>query len=117
LACEPRRWASVARARLPPARVAQNLKRRGASGSERAVRARQCDGRVISPPRAIEAYRTAASGGHVEQCDSCGHQRIAYNSYFNHHRPICQSLARAAWVAERTTELLDALAASVIEPL
>jgi hypothetical protein len=27
--------------------------------------------------RAIERCRTAALGGHVEQCDSCGHQRIA----------------------------------------
>lgn len=30
--------------------------------------------------RAIEQCRTAALGGHVEQCDTCGHQRIAYNS-------------------------------------
>ena len=27
---------------------------------------------------AIEICRTAALGGHVEQCDSCGHQRISY---------------------------------------
>jgi Transposase zinc-binding domain len=25
---------------------------------------------------AIERCRTAALGGHVEQCDQCGHQRI-----------------------------------------
>ena len=30
--------------------------------------------------RAIERCRTAALGGHVEQCDACGHQRIAFNS-------------------------------------
>ena len=29
---------------------------------------------------AIELCRTAALGGHLEQCDSCGHQRPAYNS-------------------------------------
>jgi hypothetical protein len=29
---------------------------------------------------AIELCRTAALGGHVEQCDQCGHQRISYNS-------------------------------------
>ncbi len=34
---------------------------------------------------AIERCRTAALGGHVEQCDSCGHQRIAYNSCRNRH--------------------------------
>ncbi|MGH8648195.1 MAG: transposase zinc-binding domain-containing protein [Burkholderiales bacterium] len=29
---------------------------------------------------AIETCRTAALGGHVEQCDTCGHQRIAYKT-------------------------------------
>ena len=29
---------------------------------------------------AIELCRTAVLGGHLEQCDSCGHRRIAYNS-------------------------------------
>jgi hypothetical protein len=33
--------------------------------------------RVMS---AIERCRTAELGGHVEKCDRCGHQRIAYNS-------------------------------------
>jgi len=33
--------------------------------------------RVMS---AIELCRTAALGGHLEQCDSCGHQRPAYHS-------------------------------------
>ena len=56
---------------------------------------------------AIETCRTAALGGHVEQCDACGHQRIAYNSCRNRHCPKCQSLARAAWVEQRTAELLD----------
>ena len=56
---------------------------------------------------AIEACRTAALGGHVEACDACGHQRIAYNSCGNRHCPKCQSLARAAWIAHRTAEILD----------
>src|SRR4051795_6005600 len=30
--------------------------------------------------RAIELCRTATLGGHVERCNGCGHQRIAYNS-------------------------------------
>jgi hypothetical protein len=29
---------------------------------------------------AIEVCRTAVLGGHLEQCDHCGHQRNAYNS-------------------------------------
>ena len=35
--------------------------------------------------RDIAACRTAALGGHVEECDRCGHQRIAYNSCRNRH--------------------------------
>lgn len=56
---------------------------------------------------AIEACRTSALGGHVEQCDACGQQRIAYNSCRNRHCPKCQSLARAAWIEQRTAELLN----------
>jgi hypothetical protein len=56
---------------------------------------------------AIETCRTAALGGHVEECDACGHQRIAYNSCANRHCPKCQSLARAAWIERRSAEILD----------
>jgi len=59
--------------------------------------------RVMS---AIEQCRTTALGGHVEQCDSCGHQRIAFNSCRNRHCPKCQSLVRAQWLEDRQTELL-----------
>ena len=59
--------------------------------------------RVMS---AIEQCRTAALGGHVEQCDACGHQRIAYNSCRNRHCPKCQSLARDQWLQDRQAELL-----------
>lgn len=56
--------------------------------------------------RAIERCRTASLGGHVEQCDACGHQRIAYNSCRNRHCPKCQSLAKARWLQARLAELL-----------
>ena len=55
---------------------------------------------------AIEQCRTAALGGHIEQCDICGHQRISYNSCRNRHCPKCQSLARAEWLEDRRSELL-----------
>ena len=55
---------------------------------------------------AIERCRTAALGGHVEQCDSCGHQRIAFNSCRNRHCPKCQSLVRARWLEDRQADLL-----------
>jgi hypothetical protein len=55
---------------------------------------------------AIVQCRTAALGGHVEQCDACGHQRVWYNSCRNRHCPKCQSLARAQWLEQRRCELL-----------
>ena len=55
---------------------------------------------------AIERCRTAALGGHVEQCDACGHQRIAFNSCRNRHCPKCQSLVRAQWLADRQADLM-----------
>ncbi len=45
--------------------------------------------------------------GHVEACDQCGHQRIAYNSCRNRHCPKCQAAARAQWLQERSSELLS----------
>jgi putative transposase/transposase-like zinc-binding protein len=56
--------------------------------------------------RAIEQCRTAALGGHVEQCDTCGHQRISYNSCRNRHCPKCQSLAKARWLEAHFADLL-----------
>jgi hypothetical protein len=56
--------------------------------------------------RAIEVCRTAALGGHVEECDQCGHQRISYNSCRNRHCPKCQSLAQARWLEQRQADLL-----------
>jgi Putative transposase/Transposase zinc-binding domain len=56
---------------------------------------------------AIEVCRTAVLGGHLEQCDRCGHERNAYNSCANRHCPKCQSLARAEWLENRRTELLN----------
>ncbi len=56
--------------------------------------------------RAISICRTAVLGGHVEECDSCGHREISYNSCRNRHCPKCQSLAKAKWLEERSAELL-----------
>jgi hypothetical protein len=55
---------------------------------------------------AITACRTAALGGHVEQCDDCGLTRIAYNSCRNRHCGKCQGTSRAEWLAARQAELL-----------
>lgn len=58
--------------------------------------------------RHIMECRTAALGGHVEECDSCGHQRISYNSCRDRHCPKCQSLARQQWLEDRLERLLPA---------
>ena len=55
---------------------------------------------------AITACRTAALGGHVEQCDDCGLTRVAYNSCRNRHCAKCQAAARAEWLAARQSDLL-----------
>jgi hypothetical protein len=54
----------------------------------------------------IKACRTAELGGHVEQCDSCGYQRNAYNSCRDRHCPKCQSLVKEKWLNDRKAELL-----------
>ena len=56
--------------------------------------------------RDVQNCRTAVLGGHVEQCDHCRHQRIAYNSCRNRHCPKCQGPARARWMQAREAELL-----------
>src|SRR6201987_4949050 len=55
---------------------------------------------------AIARCRTAALGGHRDQCVSCGHQAISFNSCRNRHCPKCQGNARAKWLAARSAELL-----------
>jgi hypothetical protein len=47
--------------------------------------------------RAIERCRTAALGGHREQCETCGRTRPVYHSCRDRHCPKCQALAQASW--------------------
>jgi hypothetical protein len=56
--------------------------------------------------RAIAVCRTAALGGHVDQCDQCGYRKISYCSCRNRHCPKCHGRARARWLEQRATELL-----------
>jgi len=56
---------------------------------------------------AIERCRTAALGGHVERCEDCAHEFVAYNSCRNRHCPKCQGAAARDWLAARQAELLD----------
>jgi Putative transposase/Transposase zinc-binding domain len=63
---------------------------------------------------AIERCRTAAMGGHLDQCSGCGHRTISYNSCRDRHCPKCQSQARDRWLDARRAELLATPYAHVV---
>ncbi len=56
--------------------------------------------------RDIVQCRTAALGGHVDECDSCGGLRISYNSCRNRHCPKCGALAKMEWLEKQKAHLL-----------
>ena len=56
--------------------------------------------------RAVEVCRTAVLGGHKDQCDTCGHVQISYNSCRNRHCPKCQALRKERWIEDRAEDLL-----------
>ncbi len=56
--------------------------------------------------RHIATCRTPVLGGHVDECDSCAHVRISYNSCRDRHCPKCQGPRRAEWLAQRIERLL-----------
>lgn len=60
----------------------------------------------LSVLNALEKCRTAALGGHVDGCDSCGHLRISYNSCRNRHCPKCQVTNKERWIMARQQQLL-----------
>ena len=53
---------------------------------------------------AIEICRTQALGGHVERCESCAHERVAYNSCRNRHCTKCQWAAARDWLSARQAD-------------
>src|ERR1700722_14981378 len=56
---------------------------------------------------AIRRCRTAALGGHLDECTHCGHRApISYNSCRDRHCPKCQTAARDRWIVARRQELL-----------
>jgi len=56
---------------------------------------------------ALVRCRTAALGGHLDECARCGYRAtISYNSCRNRHCPKCQTNARERWIQARRRELL-----------
>jgi hypothetical protein len=64
--------------------------------------------------RDVARCRTAALGGHVHRCGSCGHEEIAYNSCRNRHCPKCQGSRTAAWLRRETGWLLPVAYSHVV---
>ena len=64
--------------------------------------------------RAIARCRTAALGGHLDECTRCGHRAISFNSCRDRHCPKCQIAARERWIAARQRELLPTRYAHVV---
>jgi hypothetical protein len=46
---------------------------------------------------AIIKCRTSALGDHWDECDSCGHTRVSYNSCRNRNCPKCQQSKQIVW--------------------
>jgi len=88
----------------PPLEVADVIR---AAGPAFLDRARMSFDRQRSRAlNAIQRCRTAALGGHIDECLRCGKQVLSYNSCRNRHCPKCQGNVRHRWVQARRAELL-----------
>ncbi len=56
--------------------------------------------------RDLVACRTEVFGGHLAQCDQCGHQHYSYHSCRNRSCPQCHTGDSARWLEKRQAELL-----------
>src|SRR5437867_1402773 len=89
----------------PPLEVADLIRSAGAAFIER--NRQRLSWKHIKVLLAIARCRTAALGGHLDECARCGHRAtISYNSCRNRHCPKCQTAARERWIATRQRELL-----------
>jgi hypothetical protein len=64
--------------------------------------------------RDIGLCRTAALGTHLERCDRCSYETVAYDSCRNRHCPKCQSSARDRWLLKQAVGLLPVPYAHVV---
>ena len=64
--------------------------------------------------RDIGRCRTAALGTHLERCDRCNYETVAYDSCRNRHCPKCQSSARDRWLLKQAGSLLPVPYAHVV---
>jgi rubredoxin len=89
----------------PPLEVADLVRAAGDAFLER--NRHWLRGKHVQVLLAIRRCRTAALGGHLDECTRCGHRApISYNSCRDRHCPKCQTAARDRWIAARRRELL-----------
>jgi len=89
----------------PPLEIADLIRTAGAAFVER--NRQWIRWQHVKVLRAIARCRTAALGGHLDECVGCGHRApISYNSCRDRHCPKCQTAARERWIAARRRELL-----------
>src|ERR1700682_2879305 len=88
----------------PPLEGADLVRAAGAAFVERSRK--WITGKHVKVLLAIARCRTAALGGHLDECTRCGHRAISYHSCRNRHCPKCQAGARDRWLAARRQELL-----------
>ena len=89
----------------PPLEVADIVRARGAGFIEKSRRWLHWS--HVKVLNAVARCRTAALGGHRDQCPRCGYEiAISYNSCRDRHCPKCQTAERNRWVAQRQAEIL-----------
>jgi len=54
----------------------------------------------------IRACRTESMGGHLTECEACGHQQYSYHSCKNRSCPKCHTSDTQRWLLKREAELL-----------
>ena len=54
----------------------------------------------------IAACRTESMGGHLAQCEECGHRHYSYHSCKNRSCPKCHGKEISTWLEKREGELL-----------
>ena len=86
----------------PPHRVAEVFR----SGWREYSGSHSVPTRLAQVVRHILTCRTAALGGHLHRCDTCGAEVPLYNSCRDRHCPTCQTLRKQRWLEKRRAEVL-----------
>ena len=65
-----------------------------------------CTAEQFAAVNAILRCRTAALGGHLRVCDTCGRVQLVFNPCHNRHCPKCGAFERAQWLAQQGARML-----------